>query len=207
MDNLERIQEVLTRGDKFDIRKLRFKEEFYAFYKECLLGNRPRIWDSYDEILKSDWKGDVCMRSNKGMGVKRKQTTYNVPLKNVPDEIKKWGLAGFPEKTIAFNQSMPDEHLIMQGEYTGWTHYGGGAFVLYTTIKEPMNLALDKESKHADGFKADYLIKKTFCQSSYDDLQELLEVFPRSIVEFSVYDIEVGNMPGRNVIIWEVRNY
>ena len=102
------------------------------------------------------------------------------------------------------DQSMPDEHLTIQGEVMK-THLG---FVLwYTTIKEPMNSALKKESLYAEGLKAYLLLKNYLSESSYEDLIALMELFPESSIEFSSYRVPVGNLPGRNTVIWEVRDY
>ena len=49
------------------------------------------------------------------------------------------------------------------------------------------------------------LLSKEF--SSYSDLEALMEIFSDSSIEFSTYRIPVGNIKGRNTIIWEVRNY
>ena len=205
MNNLERIQEILTR-DESDRKIIRFKEECYALYEEGLLGNKPLTWNSYDEIIKSGWKGEVCMRSKKMLGVKRNQTTYNVPLEKIPDEIKRWEAAGFPAKTIAFNQSMPDNRLLIQGEYVDRTWNKGTSYLLYTKVKKPMNIALAEQTLHAEGLKARLLLKSNMSESSYEDLRALVEVFPENtVVEFSGYDTFVGNIPGRTMIVWEAR--
>ena len=234
MDNLERIHDVLTRDENWDggIRLIKNKEECYAFYEEGFFGNKPLTWNSYDEILASGWNGNVCMRSKKGMGVKRNQTTYNVPLEKVPDEIRKWEEVGFPAKTIAFNQSMPDDQLLIQGEYSDWNccafknlfpkkkgeseqeRYDRSPWsvgldsLLYTRVKEPMNLALAKETIYVGGtFLVRKILEENLSPSSYANLRKLSEVFPRSSVEFSAYKKFVGNLPDENTIIWEVRNY
>lgn len=231
MDNLERISEVLSRKEHWTngIRQIKIKEECYAFYEEGFFGNKPLTWNSYEKILESGWKGNVCMRSKRGHGVDRRQTTYNIPIEKVPDEIKKWEAKGFPRESITFNQSMPDDHLLIQGEYTDWTWSGfidipldskvnikpqdkhlwylRQPALLYTTIKKPMNLALAEQTLRAWGLNATFLLKMNMSESSYADLQELINMFPKSTIEFSAYDISVGNIPGRNTIIWEVRDY
>jgi len=85
------------------------------------------------------------------------------------------------------------------------THLG---FVLwYTTVKEPMNSGLEKESLYAQGLKAQILLKTHMSELSYEDLIALMELFPNSAIEFSCYRIPVGIISGRNTVIWEVRNY
>lgn len=99
---------------------------------------------------------------------------------------------------------MPDKHLIIQGEVMrSCENY----YLTYTTIKRPMNRGLEEETLYAEGMKALFLLKQNLFPSSYEDLQMLFDFFPNSIIEFSSYDIPVGNLKNRNTIIWEVRNY
>lgn len=183
--------------------ELRNKDECYLLYNHGLFGNRALAWNSYQEILNSDWKGQICMRGRRTQ-IKRGKVVYNVDLEEVPKIIKRWGREGIPEDHIGFNQSMPDKHLVLQGEVM---RYGGRLYLLYTKIKKPMNIALNEETLHAEGLKAKLLLEHTLSGSSYSDLEALFETFPNSIVEFSSYDVPVGEIPGRNAVIWEVRNY
>lgn len=43
--------------------------------------------------------------------------------------------------------------------------------------------------------------------ASYEDVRELLKLYPNHVVEFSCCDRSVGSVPGRNTVIWEVRLY
>ena len=186
----------------FDKKRIDNNEECYLLYNQGLFGNRALAWNSYNEILKSGWKGNICVRGRQG--IKRGRVVYNIGLDKVLGIIKGWGEEGIPENHIAFNQSMPDEHLTIQGEVMKG-HLG--FVVWYTTIKQPMNIALEKESLYVNGLKAQMLLKKYLSESSYEDLMALLDLFPDSAIEFSCYRIPVGNISGRNTVIWEVRNY
>ena len=106
---------------------------------------------------------------------------------------------------MKFNQSMPDEHLLIQGEIMDGV--GGGLELTYSTIKKPMNLALVEEELFIKGLTTKILLQQNLSPSSYSDMVALLDIFPDSIIEFSSYDIPVGNLKGRNTIIWGVRNY
>lgn len=99
---------------------------------------------------------------------------------------------------------MPDERLTIQGEIIN--HYNG-LNLLYSKIKKPMNLALAECQEYAKGLKAQLILKYFLSPSSYSDLEVLLEKYSESAIEFSTYSIPVGNIPGRNTVIWEVRNY
>ena len=44
-------------------------------------------------------------------------------------------------------------------------------------------------------------------ENSYDDLMELVELYPEHVIEFSATEGEVGLIRGRNHVVWEVRLY
>ncbi len=70
-----------------------------------------------------------------------------------------------------------------------------------------MNIALAEDSHHAYGVQVLDLLKPRMTESSYSDIEALFDLYPESGIEFSTYSIGVGNIPGRNTVIWEVRNY
>jgi hypothetical protein len=181
---------------------IRYKTECYALYEAGFFGNKALTWASYKEIFESGWKGMVCMRSKRN--IERRRVKYNIPLDRVPSEIRRWVEEGTPKNNIAFNQSMPDRSLLIQGEVC---ERGGDFYLTYTTIKKPMNLGLAEEEKVTSGLKAKIILQQTMSPSSYSDLEALLEIFPEAVIEFSTYSTPVGNINGRNTVIWEVRNY
>lgn len=197
MKELDKIKEI------FDKKRIDNKDECYLLYNKGLFGNRALVWNSYDEILKSGWKGNICVRGRKTQ-IKREQAVYNIGLGEVPETIEKFKKQGISESHLGFNESMPDEHLTIQGEVMR-TQLGFS--VWYSTIKTQMNPSLKKESLYVNGLKAHMLLKLYMSASSYEDLMVLLDLFPDSAIEFSCYNISVGNISGRNTVIWEVRNY
>lgn len=198
MKNQRLIDKVLSRKPP----TIQTKTECYALYEAGYFGNKPLTWNSYQEIVDSTWKGMVCMRSRTGTA--RKNVRYDIPLDQIPQEIKAWRNIGIPEESIAFNQSLPNEHLLIQGE----VQYINGIFYMtYTKVKKPMNLALEEETLHAHDPKARVILKDCLSHHSYEDLEKLLEVFPNDIIEFSTFRVNVGNRLLRNTIFWEVRNY
>ena len=83
----------------------------------------------------------------------------------------------------------------------------GGLKLTYTHIQKPMNQALKEETKHAKNLRAKIILQETMCGSSFADLEALLELYPTAVIEFSTYGINVGEIPGRNTVIWEVRDF
>ncbi|VVB82020.1 Uncharacterised protein [uncultured archaeon] len=184
------------------------KQEYYFLYENGLLGNRPLTWNSIEEIAKSKWKGKICLRGK--TGIPRSKSRFNMTLEETVKYVKELEQEGISSEKLTFNQSMPDEHLTIQGEVTREGKLMGGKtdfiFLTYSTIKEPMNRALEKETLHEQGINALVRIKENLDASSYENLLELFNMFPDAMVEFSSYEIGVGNL-NRNTIFWEVRNY
>lgn len=189
-----------------------YKVECYALYEGGYLGNKPKTWGSRREIVESGWRGLICVRSKRGTD--RTNVEYNRRIEEIPSILEEMGLR---EEDAGFNQAMPDEHLVIQGEVCRldgrenldgerdiWTF--GGLGLRYTTVKDPMNRALAKEDLWVQGINARLLLSRTMDTPSQDNLTRLLQEFPDSAIEFSTYDIGVGNL-GHNTIFWEVRNY
>ena len=123
-------------------------------------------------------------------------------MSEVPEVIEQFKKQGISEDYLGFNQSMPDEHLTIQGEVTRCY----GLTLRYSTVKKPMNQALEKENIEVKGLPARHLLKKHLDYLSYENLEHLMEIWQDHVVEFSAYDILVGNL-GWNTVFWEVRNY
>jgi hypothetical protein len=174
----------------------------YLLYHAGWFGNIAKTWGSLEEIKQSGWNNCVCIRSKKGIA--RNKTRYNIPLNEVDKIIKKMINEGISKEELTFNQSMPDNCLTIQGEIMLSEK---GIYLLYTKVKKPMNIGLKEESIQEYGLKAKALLEYYLSPVSLDEIYLLLENFPDSIVEFSSYSCYVGNLPNRNTIIWEVRNY
>lgn len=180
------------------------EKETYPLFEYGYFGNTVKVWRSYNEIIESGWNGLVSMRSKKG--IPRGKPEYHLPIEMLPERIKAWDEMGTPERFISFNESPPDHRLILQGEI-GHYAYSRGWELLYSTLKEPMNRALDMDSKIVQGLKALTMLRTAIDPLSFMDIEHLINTFPDSAIEFSTFEVPVGNIPGRNTVIWEVRNY
>lgn len=189
-------------------RRVRDKEDYYFLYNNGFIGNRPLTWNSIDEIARSGWKGKICLRGKNG--IPRSKSRFNLTFQETVNYMNKLSEEGIYPKDLTFNQSMPDEYLTIQGEVTREGRLVGGTpdwiYLTYSTIQEPMNIALEEETLHMQGIKALTFIKEYMDGPSYENLTDLFDTFPESNVEFSCYNIGVGDLK-RNTIFWEVRNY
>jgi hypothetical protein len=183
------------------------KLEYYTLYERGFFGNKALTWDSIDEIENSDWKGKICIRGRKGIA--RSKARFNLTLEEAKGYLKELQKEGIYPRDLKFNQSLPDEELRIQGEVMGdvVNLRPQHIHLTYSTIKKPMNYALAEETLYAEGLNALMLLKGNLFPSSYEDISELFELFPESVIEFSAYDIMLGSLPNRNTLIWEVRNY
>lgn len=198
--NLEEIKRrVLSRNPP----SIKSKQECYLLYESGFFGNKVDTCRSFKEILDNNWSENVSMRS-RNKRIDRKRVSYNIPVEKIPEEIKNWGLAGISEYEISFSKTPPDDRLIFQGEIMNSSN---GLHLVYSNLKKPMNIALKEDEKILSGILALEYIKENFSPSSFDDLRELLKIFPNDVIEFSCYEIEIGSLANRNVIIWEVRGY
>ncbi len=200
MSEENKLAEVLSR----DPPAILNKSEYYHLYQQGFLGNKPLSWNSYADVLKSHWRGEVCIRNRRSSS----QTIYNIPFNELERVVKDLCRDGQNLRDLTFNQSLPDDKLLIQGEVI-YSPIGRqiGLNLNYSDAKKPMKISLRERELFASGLDALLLLKKNLNSASFEDLQELFSIFPNSAIEFSAYSINIGNLPGRNTLIWEVRNY
>ena len=103
------------------------------------------------------------------------------------------------------NEAAPDQCVVLQGEL--WTGGDIPGYFLYSTVRAHMRPALKKESHESRGLLTRQLLRGNMTPSSYSDLQELEQLYPDHVIELSVYSKCVGDTPGRNTLVWEIRQY
>lgn len=181
--------------------QIKYKEHFYKKWEQGSLGNKPRTWSSYTDLMKSTYEGTVSLRY-KGAGGGG-FVAYNVPVIKVAEKIAEWKSKGAQQELITFNESAPDERLIAQGELMNGVE---GLAFRYSTYKGKMRDAM-AQATHVYRLQALQYIKSICMSNSYTDLLELMALYPESVIEFGAYEMPVGECRSRNVLIWEVRNY
>lgn len=200
------LSEYPTKFKKYEIgwhsEKINTKKKSYELWRKGFFGNRLRIWDSLEELLEDTYNGTVSMRykGSAGGGF----CSYEVPISKIPEIQEEWVKQGANINSITFNESAPDHKLLMQGEVMldDTTPYE----LFYSTDRKKMRDAL-KNGKRAKDLTAKLILEHFLNPSSFSDMQELFERYPNHVIEFSTYSTNLGNIPGRNTIIWEVRNY
>jgi len=166
------------------------KVEFYRRYMLGEFGNRPRTWASREELATSGYEGRVTIRSLESGG----RCLFQVPVEHALNS----------DGDCRFNESMPDDALLIQGEVC---LREDGMWLTFSqerglTMREAM-----RQSNTVRNIVAHRLLEKHMDPNSYDDVMCLLLKYRDAAVEFGTYSVKVGNCPHRNTVIWEVRNY
>jgi hypothetical protein len=173
------------------------KKEWYKLFNNDVCFNRPAAY-SLEEFLKVHKKYDFqkifCFRNAAVTGA---------PFVCMP----KWeALFRIKEKTFQkpyfICEQMPDEHIMVQGEYDG--------LCANISFKQtPMRFALQQERIEISRLQLLDLVGYT----KYNMLNEFIEKYNpendlkhRAVIEFSFYDCPVGVFE-KDYIIWEIRNY
>jgi hypothetical protein len=100
----------------------------------------------------------------------------------------------------------PDHRLVVAGEY----HHdplpdGSFRHFFYSTACKPMRVALREDGQVASGLHATAILRHSMTERSWSDFEEIVLSYPGHVVEVSVYNHCLGDLPGRNALVWEVR--
>lgn len=186
------------------------KMQNYRLWQGGEYGNKLRAWRTVEEWQASGFTGKVALRTlltTGGSGL----CIYNLDAANVVHTIEVLSDRGTPRDRIMLNEMAPDDAILLQGEYLN------GIYVVesnvrwsafhYSRMKVPMRDALKDAPEDAYSLRADLLLQYAMTPSSYSDWQLLLEQYPDHVLEVSIYDRCLGDIPGRNALVWEVRRY
>lgn len=174
---------------------IRSKAEFYRRWHAGLLGNRPRTWSTPEALQASGFAGTVTIRT---VGQGGGKTRYRVPVSEALALAEAW------PGQATFNESAPDDLLLLQGEVA---RIVGGLYLRYSTTPGLKMQEAMREAHEARGLLAKALLDVFLAPASRDDLETLWDLYPDAVIEFSAYSRNVGDQPHRNALLWEVRNY
>jgi len=176
------------------------KARNHANFRRGVYGNRLRSW-TLEEWRPGLIEGNVVLRYlGEGGGG---PCLYDVRQGDVELEVDRLTLGGFERRRFTVNERAPDHRVVIQGEHLNEP----GGSVRYTTVRAQMRDALREESLEVDEWRGFRLLTSPMTPSSREDYLALLERFPNHALEVSVYEGNLGDLPGRNAIVWEVRVY
>jgi len=176
------------------------KRQNYALCHAGAYGNRVRQWDSIEDWQASDYTGPLALRVALEQGGGPKE--FHVYPRMIEFWADFWSACGIRRDQIRLSE-MANGRRILQGQYANdFT----GEF-LHTFETGPMPEALAASHAYAFGLRSKFLLQTHMTPSSYADLEVLLEQYPDHVFELSVWASCLGDTPGRNAIVWEVRRY
>jgi hypothetical protein len=180
------------------------KQHNYDLWTTGAFGNRLRAWQNPDEYHRSGFGGRVVLRYLGG-SVGGLWCRYNLSPDEVDEVIAELVAEGADRSRIMVNEAAPDTHVIFNGEL--WTGADPMDALLYSTVRAHMRPALAAEQLRVSGLQSRMILRGLMTPSSYEDLQVLIEQYPDHAIELSIFSICVGDIPGRNALVWEVRQY
>jgi len=180
------------------------KKQNYQLWQSGAFGNKLRAWRTVDAWLRSGFTGLVALRALLPAG--GGPCKYNLSRKEAIAVACLWDQFNVaPYESIMVNEMGPDDAILLQGEYLNDALCLG--YFLHSWVRQPMRIALAEKSEVAQGLRSDLILRSAMTPSSYADWQLLLEQYPNHVLEVSIYERCVGDIPGRNAFVWEVRRY
>ncbi len=181
------------------------KRQNYRLWQSGDFGNKLRAWRTVEEWRASGFGGRVVLRALLPVG--GGPCRYNLAPDEVERTIGYWIAEGMSSDEIMINEAAPDQAAVLQGEYLNdivgvyWNCFH------YSRVAAHMRLALGAEMRMASGMASDLLLRGAMTPSSYEDWRVLLDRYPGHVLEVSIYGHCIGDIPGRNALVWEVRRY
>ena len=173
-------------------------------------GNKLRSW-TVEEWRESSFDGVAALRVKEGPGAGL--CAYHLKSRvDVERMLHVWLLGGASTSMLMVNEQAPSELTIIQGEYRNgvWAD-GTGAPKLdtfkYSHERCHMREAFKLHTRTSHGLTSNLILKEAMTPASYEDWQDLLDRYPEHVLEVSVYDRCLGDLPHRNALVWEVRRY
>lgn len=192
-----------TGGDTYvQYRPVLTKRQGIALWHAGAFGNKLRTWTFKGWYLNS-YTGEVGLRYADPRGGGACFEAHLTP----GDAVKVYNRWIREEKRrpecVIVCEEAPDHRLLINGELLldhTWTFY-------HSRVKKPMRAALREGGRYMSGLRTRETLRALMTPSSWSDLEALEDLYPGHVVELSVYDLCLGQCPGRNTIIWEVRKY
>lgn len=179
--------------------QIRSKQQFFDLWRAGVLGNRPAVFES-PEVAYASGEPYIGFREvGKGGG----GAWELVPRAAIDIVAARWRAAG---RRFMCDGAAPNDRTTLQGEVCR-TVYGLEGFLAVRTglsMRAAMQAGLLLPYR---GVTVRALMTQFMDPASCDDVDALFDLYPDATIEFSCFDVDVGIIPGRNCIIWEVRDY
>lgn len=181
--------------------KIATKREYLARSGLGLLGNRMPSWDTPADAIAAGHRGDVMIRS------KTPNSPFmraDVPVGEASRVMDSLVEQGADRDALYLTWMSPSVGRRINAEV--WRG-PDGLYLNYSTAQTHLRDGLDKSGKHAERSAARAVLEWACCPNSLADIDALLELYPDAVLEITAFDRQIGDLPGRNTVIWEVRDY
>jgi len=176
------------------------KTEFYHLWEAGVLGNRTNI---YRSPLKA-WQAGYSLYGFRQLAKAGGGRWERVDRKEFWNTVRNWNEWKIPFIMDSATFPADDSHITLQGEvcrtFRGWEGFMG------YTPGLPMRKAFPY-MRAVSGSEVLVLLDRWMDPSSQDDIRDLLDLYPEATIEFTCFTKDTGNIPGRNTLLWETRNY
>jgi hypothetical protein len=180
--------------------KISSKAQFYYLWEQGVLGNRTNIYRNPVEAFKAKFPYYGFRQLASAGGGKWER----VERKDFWITYSEWVKLDVPFIMDSATYPAVFKDITLQGEvcrtFRGWEGFMG------YTPGLPMRKAFPF-MRAVSGSEVLVLFDRWMDPSSQDDLRDLLDLYPDATVEFTCFTKDVGNIPCRNTILWETRNY
>lgn len=181
--------------------EIRTKAEFLEKAANGLMGNQMPSWPSVGAALADGHTGEVMIRYREPDSPWMRP---NIPVRHAVAHIDAMVERGADRSKFYLTWMSPFVGRLLNAEV--WRS-PLGLYVHYSRSQTHLREALDKDGHHARGLKAMMVLRSTCDANSMTDIEALLDLYPDACLEITVFDRQIGTIPGRNTVIWEVRNY
>lgn len=180
------------------------KAEFFALWEAGALGNRNALFHNAKDAWRSGYPllGFRELRRGGAGAGKWQRVTRDA----VYATAAQWDEEGRRYLIDSGTYPCTDTNITLQGEVCrtvrGWEGYMG--LCPGYAMRPAMAAGLMKPYQ---GPAVLALLTRWMDPSSMEDVRELLDMYPDATIEFTCFDRDTGVIPGRNTLIWEVRDY
>lgn len=177
---------------------IRTKAEFFRLWRLGVLGNSIRVWDQIADVA------HVSHVGFREMAVAGGGEATIVPFALASATYQQWKSRGL---RFVMDEACPNDLTTLCGEVArvpGLVMQGRLAIEPRCSMRQANERG---QLRNLTGAQIRRVVDCYMDPSSQDDLDQLLDLYPDAVVEFSCFTKDVGLLPHRNTIFWEVRNY
>lgn len=177
--------------------RLDSKKDNIRALQEGLFGNAPRQWQTMDDVVTAVDDAPIVVRPRTPGG----RCWYEI-------SVMEWFLTfchdtWFDPADYYFNEPIDPKTVTLNAEIT---HLNGEVVLHYSQLPNHMRPALLYFGAHAYGLEALLIMRHLACDKGRDTIEELLELYPNHVIEFTCMTKPYGTL-GWKTVIWEMRNY